>query len=119
VAAVDGAVIQEALQLPLADLGDAVTAASARLAGCECIVTRDPRGFRGCPVRALTPEAVMPLLTNNDPERPEPPRKTTVKAAEAEWRRQVRRMMKELERFAASLPPQGDSAPLIRADCER
>jgi len=62
VATVDGAVVQEALQLPLADFENAVTAAAARLAGCECIVTRDPKGFRGSPVRSLTPEAVMPLL---------------------------------------------------------
>jgi predicted nucleic acid-binding protein len=63
VAAVDRTVIQEALQLPGADFEDAVTAAAARLAGCECIVTRDPKGFRGSPVRSLTPEAVMPLLS--------------------------------------------------------
>jgi predicted nucleic acid-binding protein len=62
VAAVDGAVVQEALQLPFSDFEDAVTAAAARLAGCEYIVTRDPKGFRGSPVRSLTPEAVMPLL---------------------------------------------------------
>jgi predicted nucleic acid-binding protein len=62
VAAVDAAVIQEALQLPLPDFEDAVTAAAARLAGCECIVTRDPKGFRGSPVRSLAPEAVTPLL---------------------------------------------------------
>jgi predicted nucleic acid-binding protein len=62
VASVNGAVIQEALQLPLSDFEDAVTAAAARAAGCECIVTRDPKGFRGSPVRSLTPEAIMPLL---------------------------------------------------------
>jgi predicted nucleic acid-binding protein len=62
VATVDGVVIQEALQLPFSDFEDAVTAVAARLAGCECIVTRDPKGFRGSPVRSLTPEAVMPLL---------------------------------------------------------
>jgi predicted nucleic acid-binding protein len=62
VATVDGAVLQEALQLPLSDFEDAVTAAAARLAGCECIVTRDPQGFRGSPVRPLTPEAVAPLF---------------------------------------------------------
>ena len=62
VAAVDGAVVQEALQSPFSDFEDAVTAAAARLAGCEYIVTRDPKGFRGSPVRCLTPEAVMPLL---------------------------------------------------------
>ena len=62
VATVDSAVVQEALQLPCSDFEDAVTAAAARVAGCECIVTRDPKGFRGSPVRALTPEAVLPLL---------------------------------------------------------
>jgi len=63
IAAVDGAVVQEALQLTFTDFEDAVTAAAARLAGCACIVTRDPKGFRGSPIRSLTPEAVMPLLT--------------------------------------------------------
>ncbi len=62
VAAVDAAVIQEALQLPFSDFEDAVTAAAARLAGCNYIVTRDPKGFRGSLVRSLTPEAVTPLL---------------------------------------------------------
>ena len=62
VASVNGAVVQEALQSPTSDFEDAVTAAAARLAGCECIVTRDPKGFRGCPVCALTPESVTPLL---------------------------------------------------------
>ena len=62
VAAIDGAVLQEALQLSFSDFEDAVTAAAARVAGCECIVTRDPKGFRGSPVRSLTPEAVTPLL---------------------------------------------------------
>lgn len=62
VATVDSAVVQEALQLSFSDFEDAVTAAAARLAGCECIVARDPKGFRGSPVRCLTPEAVTPLL---------------------------------------------------------
>lgn len=62
VAPVDGKVLRDALQLPLSDFEDAVTAAAARLAGCECIVTRDPKGFRGSPVRSLTPEAVLPIL---------------------------------------------------------
>jgi len=62
VAPVDGAVVQDALQLPFSDFEDAVTAAAAKLAGCDYIVTRDPRGFCGSPVRALAPEAVIPLL---------------------------------------------------------
>jgi len=42
-------------------------------------------------------------------------------SAEAERRRQLMNLRKELDRFAASLPPLGDSAPLIRRgrDCER
>ena len=37
-------------------------------------------------------------------------------AAEAERRRQLSNLRKELDRFAASLPPLDDSAPLIRED---
>jgi predicted nucleic acid-binding protein len=62
VAMVDGPVIAVALELPLSDFEDAVTAAAAQLAGCDCIVTRDPRGFRGCGMRVLMPEAAAPLL---------------------------------------------------------
>lgn len=62
VASIDGAVVQEALQLPFADFEDAMTAAAARAAGCAYIVTRDPKGFRESPIPALTPEAVIPLL---------------------------------------------------------
>jgi hypothetical protein len=61
-AAVDGPVIHDALRLPMADFEDSVTAAAAHLAGCDLIVTRDPRAFRGSPVRILTPEAAAPLL---------------------------------------------------------
>jgi predicted nucleic acid-binding protein len=62
VAAVDGEVIRQAIELPVSDFEDAVTAAAAGLAGCEYIVSRDPRGFRGSPIPSLTPEAAMPLL---------------------------------------------------------
>ncbi len=40
-------------------------------------------------------------------------------AAEAERRRQLPGLRKELDRFAASLPPVEDSAPIIRRDRER
>ena len=62
VATVDGPVVQDALELPLPDFEDSVTSAAARLAGCDYIVTRDPKGFRGSPIRCLTPEAAAPLL---------------------------------------------------------
>jgi predicted nucleic acid-binding protein len=63
IATVDGVVLQEALQLALPDFEDSVTAAAAQHAGCDFIVTRDPKGFRGSPIRPLTPEAFLPFLS--------------------------------------------------------
>ncbi|MGO9241073.1 MAG: type II toxin-antitoxin system VapC family toxin [Bryobacteraceae bacterium] len=62
VAAVDGTVIQEALEISAPDFEDAVAASAARRAECELIVTRDPRRFKDSPIRVLTPEAALPLL---------------------------------------------------------
>jgi predicted nucleic acid-binding protein len=62
IAEVNGAVLEEALQSSCSDFEDAVTAAAARMTSCDYIMTRDPRGFRGSPVRPLTPEAAIPLL---------------------------------------------------------
>ncbi len=62
VAAVDQAVIDEAFGLPFTDFEDAVTAAAARAAGCDFIATRDPKGFRGSPVRAFQPQAIVSML---------------------------------------------------------
>ncbi len=63
-APVDGPVIRLAMDLPLSNFEDAVTAAVAQVAACDYIVTRDPKGFRGCGVRSLMPEAALPLLEN-------------------------------------------------------
>ncbi len=62
VAAVDGHVIHEAMSALGNDLEDAVTAAAAEFSGCELIVTRDPQGFRGSPVRHIPPEALLAIL---------------------------------------------------------
>ncbi|MGD0013613.1 MAG: PIN domain-containing protein [Bryobacteraceae bacterium] len=62
VAAVDGPVIHDALNSSWPDFEDAVTASAARLAGCDILVTRDPRGFRQSSVRVLMPEAAAHLL---------------------------------------------------------
>jgi predicted nucleic acid-binding protein len=65
VAAVDGPVIHEALQMPGSDFEDCVTAAAAHRSGCAFIVTRDPRGFRASPVEAVTPQAAIGVLRAN------------------------------------------------------
>lgn len=59
VAPVDEAVLQSAASLKWQDFEDAVTAAGARRAKCDVVVTRNPRDFKGAAVRILTPaEAV-------------------------------------------------------------
>jgi hypothetical protein len=62
---VNAAVIQDALVLAEPDFEDAVTSSAANFAGCDAIVTRDPRGFRQSPVRTFTPEAAAPLLAKS------------------------------------------------------
>jgi len=59
VAPVDDAVLRSASALNWQDFEDAVTAAGARRAKCDAVVTRNPRDFKGAAVRILTPaEAV-------------------------------------------------------------
>jgi predicted nucleic acid-binding protein len=65
IAAVDARVIQLAMQLPSTDFEDAVTAAAAQLAGCDYVVTRDPKGFKGSGIKYLLPEEAIPLLRVN------------------------------------------------------
>lgn len=61
VAPVDGDTLRNALGLEMPDFEDAVCAAAADGVGCDAIATRDPEGFRGSPVRAVTPEALVAL----------------------------------------------------------
>ena len=59
VAPIDEHVVRSALALAWKDSEDAVTAAAARRAKCDAVITRNPRDFKGAPVRVLTPaEAV-------------------------------------------------------------
>lgn len=62
VAAVDALVLNEAVALGWTDFEDAVCAAAAGAAGCQAIVTRDPRGFKGSTVPALTPRAALAAI---------------------------------------------------------
>ncbi len=62
IAAVDEDVVRQALQFSWPDFEDSVTASAAQAAGCDAIVTRDPRGFPNSPVQVLTPEAAVALF---------------------------------------------------------
>jgi predicted nucleic acid-binding protein len=62
IAPVDGSVLQQALQSSGQDFEDSVTAAAAHASGCHLIVTRDPKGFRRSPVRAVDPLQALPLF---------------------------------------------------------
>jgi hypothetical protein len=61
------------------------------------VMKREAKGKR----RSLNAEIIQALETE---------------AAEAQRRRQLSNLRKELDRFAASLPPLDDSVPLIRGD---
>jgi predicted nucleic acid-binding protein len=62
VAAVDGAVLLRAQALGWPDFEDAVCAAAAEAAGCDTLVTRDPRGFPRSPVLVVDPRTAVSLL---------------------------------------------------------
>jgi len=62
VAPVDEAVLRRALSLGWSDFEDAVCAAAAEAAGCDLIVARDPRDFRGSPVPVVDPVTALSLL---------------------------------------------------------
>jgi predicted nucleic acid-binding protein len=59
VAAVDKAVLADAVKLGWSDFEDAVTAAAARRSRCDVIVTRNPRDFKRSPVRVLSPSEAV------------------------------------------------------------
>ena len=62
VAGVDESVLASALALDWSDFEDAVTAAAARKAKCDAIVTRNPRDFAKSPVRVLAPSEAVAWL---------------------------------------------------------
>lgn len=62
VAAVDGAVLADALSSGQVDFEDAVVAAAAQAAGAAVIVTRDRAGFRGAAIPALAPEELLAMV---------------------------------------------------------
>lgn len=65
VAPIDEAVLRAATSLHWADFEDAVTAAGARRAKCDAVVTRNPRDFKGAPVRVLTPSEAVAWIESS------------------------------------------------------
>jgi predicted nucleic acid-binding protein len=64
VAAIDEHVLRSAVALEWRDFEDAVTAAGARRAKCDAVITRNPRDFKGAPVRVLTPPEAMAWIAS-------------------------------------------------------
>lgn len=65
---VDRRDLELAASLPASDFEDNVLIAGAVLARLDAIVTRDPRGFTGSPVPALSPAELLARLPAADPD---------------------------------------------------
>ncbi|BET65686.1 PIN domain nuclease [Opitutales bacterium ASA1] len=63
IARLDNDEVRRALALPLADFEDALVAAAAEAAAATLIVTRNTADFRRSPVKAVTPEDFVRLVT--------------------------------------------------------
>lgn len=79
VAGVDARVLEAALALRFADFEDAVCAAAAVASRCDLLVTRDPAGFRGSPVEAVSPGEALARLSRG--RRSTPPRRGSRRTA--------------------------------------
>lgn len=58
-AAVEGPIPNHAMRSPSADFEHAAAASQTFLAGCDCIVTRDPKDFRGSATPVVTAGAFL------------------------------------------------------------
>lgn len=58
----DHQIIDQALDSGFADFEDGIQASAAFRAGADCIVTRDPKGFRKSGVPVLLPSALIAAL---------------------------------------------------------
>ncbi len=63
IVAVDRQALEHALTLPGSDYADNLQVACAFLNQLDAIVTRDPRGFTGSPIAALTPADLLAQLS--------------------------------------------------------
>lgn len=65
VAAIDASVLRRAATLEMADFEDAVCAAAGEAAGCQAIVTRDPKGYGGSPLPTIDPATALALASGS------------------------------------------------------
>lgn len=64
IAAVDQAVIEQALTLPYRDFEDAVQMMAAVRAGAQYLITRNVPNYRGGPIPALEPAELLTLVSS-------------------------------------------------------
>lgn len=72
IAAVDEAVLRDAISLAGKDFEDDVQIAAARSAGLDGVLTRDPKGFASSPVAVWDPQAFHAVLLARLQGRPQP-----------------------------------------------
>jgi predicted nucleic acid-binding protein len=65
---VDRSTLEAALASPGPDLEDSIQIAAAEEAQLDAIVTRDPAGFRACPIPVFTPRQLLIKLMEADRE---------------------------------------------------
>lgn len=58
----DQQLVDQALEGRFADFEDGIQACAALRANADCLVTRDPRGFKYSAVTVMTPEALIAVL---------------------------------------------------------
>jgi len=68
----DREMIDQALDGGFDDLEDGIQACAAQRAEAQCIVTRDPKGFRRSQVPAIAPDKLIASFTNPQTSRDEP-----------------------------------------------
>jgi len=65
IAPIENAGVKRALAFPMTDFEDALIAAAAESAGATHIVTRNTADFRRSPVKAVTPEDFLRLISKS------------------------------------------------------
>jgi predicted nucleic acid-binding protein len=66
VATVDDEVIRTAMGLGWSDFEDAVTATAAAAAGCDALVTRNPRDFKASPIPVVDAATAIALILSEE-----------------------------------------------------